>query len=220
SAAAIRFYIDTLREYGPAGAEGNGFTECETLFNNGEVAMWYDATSAAELVTDPELNPNADQVGFAFAPTQADPENHGNWLWNWSFAMAANSDAKDAGLAFMKWATSPTYFQTIAEAEGFGRAPTGARASTYQDPGYREYAGAFADIVVQSLENANPNEPTIDPVPYQGGQFVRIPEFQQLGNDVSQEFAAAIVGQQSVDDAIQAANDLANQVAQDNGYQT
>jgi len=220
SAAAIRFYIETLQNYGPAGAEGNGFTECQTLFNEGRVAMWYDATSAAELVTDPQLNPNAANVGFAYAPTQASPENHGNWLWNWSFAMAQNSDAKDAGLAFMKWATSPAYFQTIVAEEGFQRAPSGARASTYQDPGYREYAGAFADIVLQSLENANPNQPTIDPVPYTGGQFVRIPEFQQLGTDVSQEFAAAIVGQQSIDEAIEAANDLANQVAQEGGYQT
>ncbi|CAA9537577.1 MAG: Various polyols ABC transporter, substrate-binding protein [uncultured Thermomicrobiales bacterium] len=220
SAAAIRFYIETLQNYGPAGSEGNGFTECQTLFNEGRAAMWYDATSAAELVTDPELNPNAANVGFAYAPTQASPENHGNWLWNWSFAMAANSDAKDAGQAFMRWATSPTYFQTLVAEEGYERAPTGSRTSTYQDPGYREYAGAFADIVLQSLENANPNQPTIDPVPYTGGQFVRIPEFQQLGNDVSQEFAAAIVGQQSIEEAIEAANDLANQVAQEGGYQT
>jgi sorbitol/mannitol transport system substrate-binding protein len=53
SAAAIRFYIETLRQYGPEGVEQNGFTESQTLLNQGGCAIWYDATSAAELVSDP-----------------------------------------------------------------------------------------------------------------------------------------------------------------------
>jgi sorbitol/mannitol transport system substrate-binding protein len=57
-------------------------------------------------------------------------------------------------------------------------------------------------------------------VPYTGGQFVRIPEFQGLGDDVTQIFAAALVGDKEIDAAIQEANDLANQVAIDGGYQT
>jgi sorbitol/mannitol transport system substrate-binding protein len=56
-------------------------------------------------------------------------------------------------------------------------------------------------------------------VPYTGGQFVRIPEFQQLGNDVTQIFAAAIVGDKEIDAAIEEANELANEVAIEGGYQ-
>jgi len=56
-------------------------------------------------------------------------------------------------------------------------------------------------------------------VPYTGGQFVRIPEFQALGNDVTQIFASALVGDTEIDAAIEEANDLANQVAIDAGYQ-
>lgn len=219
SAAAIRFYIETLQQYGPPGSEQNGFTENETLFVQGKCGWWYDATSAAELLTDPNINPDGyDKVGFAYAPSAELPT--GNWLWSWNFAMAANSDAKDAALAFMKWATSPAYTDALVAKEGWGRAPTGARASTYKDPAYLERAGEFAEIVLNAINEANPNEPTAMPVPYTGGQFVRIPEFQQLGTDVSQEFAAAIVGQQTIDEAIQKANDLANQVAIEGGYQT
>src|SRR5690606_67923 len=50
SAEAIRFYIETLQEYGPPGVEQNGFTETETLFVQGKCAQWFDATSAAELL--------------------------------------------------------------------------------------------------------------------------------------------------------------------------
>ena len=77
----------------------------------------------------------------------------------------------------------------------------------------------FAEIVLNSINEANPNEPTEEPVPYTGGQFVRIPEFQELGNDVTQIFASALVGDIEIDAAIEEANDLANQVAIDAGYQ-
>ncbi len=218
SAEAIRFYIELLQNYGPEGAEQNGFTENQTLFNQGQCAFWYDATSAAELLTDENLNPGGyDKVGFAYAPSAELPT--GSWLWSWNFAMPANSDNKEAAMAFMEWATSPEYLDALVAKEGWGRAPTGTRASTYENPAYLERAGGFADIVLNSINEANPNEPTAMPVPYTGGQFVRIPEFQQLGNDVSQEFAAAIAGQQSVDDAIARANDLANAVAIEGGYQ-
>lgn len=214
SAGAISFYLDLVTNYGQPGAQDSGFTECETLFEQGEVAMWYDATSAAELVSA-ETSSVSGSVGYAYPPTQVGPTN---WLWNWSFAMASTSDQKEAALAFMEWATSKEYFQTIVERDGFGRAPTGARQSTYDDPAYAEFAGAFAGIVQTAIQESNPNQPTVDPVPYTGGQFVRIPEFQELGNSVSQLFAAAYVGDTSVEDAIAEANELANQIAEDGGY--
>lgn len=219
SANAIRFYLENLQQYGPPGSEQNGFTECQTLFNQGQVAQWYDATSAAELLSSPEENPEfSEQVGYAYGPSQVLPG--GNWLWSWNFAMSASTEAADATLAFMKWATSRSYQQTIVEFDGgWGRAPTGARTSTYENPAYLEFAGDFAGIVQTSIDEATPNEPTEDPVPYTGGQFVRIPEFTQLGDDVTQQFAAALVGDQTVDEAIEAANELANQVAVDGGYQ-
>ncbi|MGH2615054.1 MAG: ABC transporter substrate-binding protein [Thermomicrobiales bacterium] len=218
SAEAIRFYIETLQNYGPEGAVGNGFTENETLLIQGQCAQWYDATSAAELITDPAINPDYEQVGFAYGPSQKLPG--GNWLWSWNFAMAANSDAKDAAVAFMEWATSTAYVDTIVAADGgWGRAPTGARASVYENPSYQERAADFAEIVLNSINEANPNEPTEEPVPYTGGQFVRIPEFQELGNEVTQIFASALVGDLEIDAAIEEANALANQVAIDAGYQ-
>ena len=97
--------------------------------------------------------------------------------------------------------------------------PSGARKSTYDQAGYKEYAKGFAAITLDSIEKADPSKPTIKPVPYTGVQFVQIPEFQDLGTRVSQEFASAIAGQQSADDAIKKASDYANQVAKQGGYQ-
>ena len=122
-------------------------------------------------------------------------------------------------MAFIKWATSPEYQQALVEKEGWGRAPTGTRESTYSNESYLERAADFAPIVLGAIAEANPNQPTAMEVPYTGGQFVRIPEFQELGNDVSQEFAAALTGDQTIDEAIAKANDLANAVAVEGGYQ-
>src|SRR5438105_1213311 len=40
SAAAINFYVNTLKSAGEPGATQAGFTECETLMVQGKVAMW------------------------------------------------------------------------------------------------------------------------------------------------------------------------------------
>ncbi|HEU0114583.1 MAG TPA: sugar ABC transporter substrate-binding protein, partial [Thermomicrobiales bacterium] len=117
SAAAIKFYIELLQKYGPPGAEQNGFTENETLFIQGKCAMWYDATSAADFMASSKTNPNyADKMGYAYGPSAV--LKTGNWLWSWNFAMEANTDAPEATLAFMKWATSKDYDSLIVAHDG------------------------------------------------------------------------------------------------------
>ncbi|HEV2529124.1 MAG TPA: sugar ABC transporter substrate-binding protein [Thermomicrobiales bacterium] len=220
SSEAINFYINTLQQSGPAGSEQNGFTECEQLFVTGQVAIWYDATSAADFVASPELNPDYYQnVGFALPPHQASPDNRGNWLYNWAFGVPASSDNPEAAAAFSRWATSTLYYQTLTAVDGFGRAPTGARASTYEDPAYLEFSSAYAPIVLDSIRRADPINSCLVEVPYPCQQFVQIPEFPDLGNRVSDIFASAIVGNIPIDEAISQANDLANEIAIDGGYQ-
>jgi sorbitol/mannitol transport system substrate-binding protein len=217
SSDAIKFYIDTVKNYGEPGATQAGFTECETLMVQGKVGMWYDATSAADLLFDPNQNPNAANMAMAYAPTKDKPDS--GWLWAWAFAMEANSKNKPAAYEFMKWATSKDYVNLVGQKSGWGAVPSGARSSTYELPGYKDYAKGFAAITLDSIQKADPTHPTVDPVPYTGVQYVQIPEFQDLGTRVSQEFAGAIAGQQSADDAIKKANDYANQVAKQGGYQ-
>jgi sorbitol/mannitol transport system substrate-binding protein len=55
------------------------------------------------------------------------------------------------------------------------------------------------------MDAADITKPSVKPVPYTGGQFVAIPEFQGLGTTVGQLFSAALAGQSSVDDALAAA---------------
>jgi sorbitol/mannitol transport system substrate-binding protein len=216
---AIKFYIDLVKNYGEPGAISAGFTGCETLMVQGKVAMWYDATSASDLIFDPKVNPDfADKLGVVYAPTKVvDPSG---WLWAWAFALESGSKNKDAAYKFMEWATGKDYPQLVKDAEGsWGKAPSGARKSLYDNPDYAAYGAKFNPVVSDSLNTVDPNHATnFADTPYSGIQFVQIPEFQELGNKCTQEFAGAISGSQSSDDAIAKCQQYAEQVAVDGGY--
>ena len=55
-------------------------------------------------------------------------------------------------------------------------------------------------------------------MPYIGIQFVAIPEFQGIGTTVGQQFAAALAGQRSVDDALAQAQSVAERTMKKAGY--
>jgi sorbitol/mannitol transport system substrate-binding protein len=88
----------------------------------------------------------------------------------------------------------------------------GTRTSTYSIPEYKSASAGFAQVTLESIAHADIAHPTVDPVPYIGIQYVDIDEFQQLGDQVSQEFAKVIAGTQTVDQALQKAQALATAV--------
>ena len=67
---AVTKYMTTLQKYGEPGAPAAGFSECATLYGQGDAAMWYDATSAVGVIEDPTAGNVAGKNGYAWAPTQ------------------------------------------------------------------------------------------------------------------------------------------------------
>jgi sorbitol/mannitol transport system substrate-binding protein len=212
----LQFYVDLMNEAGPPGASSNGFNENLALFQQGKCAMWIDATVAASFVTNPDESEVADNVGFALAPDNG-LGKRGNWLWAWSLAIPASSQKQEAAQTFIAWATSKEYLELVAEEEGWANVPPGTRTSLYENPEYQE-AAPFAQMTLESINAADPNEPTVEPVPYTGVQFVAIPEFQGLGTAVGQQFAAALAGTVTVDQALQSAQQLAEREMMRGGY--
>jgi sorbitol/mannitol transport system substrate-binding protein len=201
----LEFYLSLMADAGPAGASSNGFNENLTLFQQGQCAMWIDATVAASFVTNPEDSTVADSVGFALAPDNG-LGKRGNWLWAWSLAVPNSSQQQDAAQQFINWATSKAYAELVASEEGWANVPPGTRTSLYENPDYQA-AAPFAEMTLESINAADPTQPTVDPVPYVGVQFVAIPEFQAIGTNVGQLFSAALAGQISADDALAQAQD-------------
>jgi sorbitol/mannitol transport system substrate-binding protein len=213
---AVTFYVDLMNKYGPPGATSNGHNENRALFATGHCAMWIDATSAAGYIYNPKESQVADKTAFTKAPISVTPNGSG-WAWAWALGIPASSQKQDAAKSFLKWATSKDYVKLVGESESWVAAPPGTRKSTYENPEYKK-AAPFADTVLQAILTADPAHPTKDPVPYTGVQFVAIPEFQAIGTTVGQAVAAALSGQQTVEQALQGAQDTTLQTMQQAGY--
>ena len=197
---AVDFYVEMLNEYGPPGASSNGFNENLALFSTGKCGMWIDATVAAGLLSNPEESQVTDTVGFAPAPV-ADYPNGSNWLWAWALAIPETSQSPEAAERFVAWATSQEYIELVAEEKGWVAVPPGTRVSTYENPNYQE-AAPFASIVLNSIQSADVTNPSPEPTPYTGVQYVDIPEFQAIGAQVGQQMAAALAENISVEEAL------------------
>ena len=198
--ASLQFYVDMMKDAGPQGASSNGFNENLTLFQQGKCGMWIDATVAASFVSNPKDSTVADKVGYAIFPDTGNG-NHGNWLWSWNLAVPASSTKAEAAQKFIAWATSKGYTELVASKEGWANVPPGTRTSLYKNAEYEKEA-PFAAPTLAAMDAADITKPSVKPVPYTGGQFVAIPEFQGLGTTVGQLFSAVLAGQSSVDDAL------------------
>jgi len=214
---ALTFYADLMKDAGPQGASSNGFNENLTLFQQGKCGIWIDATSAGQFVSDPKQSTVADSVGFTIYPHKDGVDNHGNWLWSWNLAIPASSKNADAAKTFIEWATSKDYIDLVANKDGWVNAPPGTRTSLYENQNYLD-AAPFADEAKAAMDTADITHPTVEPVPYTGGQFVSIPEFQSIGGTVGQLFAAVVAGQSSVDDALSQAQSATEREMRRAGY--
>jgi sorbitol/mannitol transport system substrate-binding protein len=207
---AVQFYVDLVREYGEPGAATSGFGECATQLAQGQVAMWYDSTSAVSTLEDPSSSAVVGKIGYAPAPIEV--KDNSGWLYSWSLGIPESSDNPDAAWKFISWMTDKEYIRTVGEDLGWERVPPGSRLSTYEIPEYKEASAAYGPLTLEAIENATPEAPTVQPVPYTGVQFLAIPEFQDLGTRVSQQISAAIAGQQTVPEALAQAQQYAEVV--------
>lgn len=208
---ATRFYVDLVRAHGEAGAPQAGFTECLNNLVQGNVAMWYDATSAAGSL-EADGSPVKGKIGYAPAPVVKTDSS--GWLYTWAWAIEQASTKKDAAWKFVSWASSKEYEELVGTELGWARVPAGKRASTYENADYLDVAQAFAEPTRAAIEAADPRNPGVQPRPAPGIQFVDIPEFPALGTQVSQYISSAIAGQMSVSEALSRGQRLADDVAE------
>jgi sorbitol/mannitol transport system substrate-binding protein len=132
--------------------------------------------------------------------------------------MESSSKQKDAAFKFLTWATSKTYLALVGKDKGWVSVPPGTRVSTYNNPNYQKAASSFANLVLQSIQTADPNDATLHKVPYTGVQFVGIPEFQAIGTQVTQNLSAAITGSTSVSAALSLSQSQVTRIMRVAGY--
>ncbi|MEV6013357.1 sugar ABC transporter substrate-binding protein [Streptomyces sp. NPDC051976] len=206
---ATQFYVDLVRKHGEAGAPQAGFTECLNDLEQSKVAMWYDATSAAGSLEASD-SPVAGKIGYAPAPV--DQTKSSGWLYTWAWGLQKASKHQDDAWKFISWASSKSYENLVGKTLGWSRLPAGKRTSTYENPQYVAAASSFAKATQTAIDATDPANPGVQPRPAPGIQFVGIPEFTNLGTQVSQQISSAIAGQTSVDKALKSGQSLAQKV--------
>ncbi|BCL80121.1 sugar ABC transporter substrate-binding protein [Ktedonobacteria bacterium brp13] len=203
---AVTNYATLLQKYGEPGASTAGWQECLSLMTQGKAGMFYDATSFGGSLETPSQSKIAGQVGYAYAPTEV-TSNGSRWLWAWALGLVKSSHNKDAAFKFITWATSPQYLTLAGKTFGWANVPPGTRTSIYQNPEYQK-AAPFAQITLSSINTATPDHPTLNPVPYHGIQYVGIPQFESVGQQISETMSSVIAGRTTVSAALQQSDQL------------
>ncbi len=209
---ATEFYVNLVREHGEAGAAQSGYAECLNNMVQGNTAMWYDATAGAGSLEAGD-SPVAGKIGYVPAPVQETDSS--GWLYTWAWGIQQASSNPDAAWEFISWASSKGYEELVGENVGWTDVPAGKRSSTYDNPAYQRAASAFSEVTHDAISEADPVNPGLQERPAPGIQFVGIPEFADLGTRVSHEISEAIAGRQSVREALEKSQDMAEEIAEE-----
>jgi sorbitol/mannitol transport system substrate-binding protein len=211
---ALTFYVNLVRNAGERDAANASFNECLAQYQDGRVAMWYDATVAAGSL---EASDSAvrGKNGYALAPVKKTKAS--GWLWTWALAVPRESPDPATAWKYISWATGPSYIKAAGSriSGGWAAIPPGTRFSTYKIRQYKRAAKAFAAITLAAMKAApikNPGTTKRPGVP--GVQYVGIPEFQDVGNQCTEQFSSVIAGRTSIDDALDACQEIASQAIQ------
>jgi polyol transport system substrate-binding protein len=209
---ALQFYVDLVKDAGEKDAAGSSFNECLSQYKDGKVAMWYDATVAAGLL---EADDSAVKGKNGYAPAPVDQTDASGWLWSWALALPATSSKADLGWKFVSFATGPQYLKEAGSKVpgGWASIPPGTRKSTYEIPDYKKAAAAFAQPTLDAISSAPIDNPGTTKRPgFPGVQYVGIPEFQDVGNQCTQQFSAVIAGRTPIDTALENCQSIASGV--------
>ena len=88
------------------------------------------------------------------------------------------------------------------------------RSQHFEIPEFREATEPYRDIVLDEFNAADPNNPGTTPRPgLPGVQYVGVPEFQQVASHCSAEFATAVEGWITIDEALDTCQAIAQEVA-------
>src|SRR5919198_739185 len=208
---ALQFYVNLIHDAGEKNAANDSFNECLSQYKDGKVAMWYDATVAAGLL---EASDSPVKGKNGYAPAPVDKTQASGWLWSWALAIPKTSQKQDLAWKYIAFATGPQYLKEAGAKidGGWAAIPPGTRKSTYEIPQYKKAAKAFADQTLSSIAAAPINNPGTTKRPgLPGVQYVGIPQFQDVGNQCTQQFSAVMAGRTQIAAAPKNCQDVASQ---------
>jgi multiple sugar transport system substrate-binding protein len=200
--AALEYYVDLDRNYGPAGVENWNWPEIMEAFAQGNLAQYIDANSTASVIENPAKSRVAGKIGYARWPRGPSGKRVTSiWNWNLPINKALSPRKKTATWLYIQWLASR---ETQLSSAVFKETPdavvrTGVtRVSIWSDPEYRkviDWTPDYADVVLTSLRE----DTDADWRP-------RVPQWPELGEAMAVAIQQALVGQKTPRAALDEAN--------------
>ncbi len=210
---ALRFYVDLVRDAGERDAASSSFNECLQQYLSGKAVMWYDATVGAGQL-EASNSPVRGKNGYVPAPVERTKAS--GWLWSWALAIPRTSNKPALAWRYIAWASGKHYIVEAGPriAGGWAAIPPGTRRSTYEIPEYRKAARRFARPTLDAIESAPIDDPGTSKRPGNPGvQYVGVPQFQDVGDQCTAQFAAVIRGRSTIDAALANCQNVASAAA-------
>ncbi len=195
SQAALSYYADLLRDYGPPGPANMHWAEVTSLFAQGQAAMIFDANVFRSIMEDPAQATDVVRENVGYAPLPAGPAGSVPAVLVWGLSINHASDNPEAAWYFIQWVLSREN-QTLAILAGI----PAARKSAWANEEFR--ATAPADWIEASETSFSTGQPEWNP------PVVPVPEVRDA---YGQAIVAALQGQ-DVAEALQRAAEDTDQI--------
>jgi len=131
---AISLYGRLLGMYGPDGVDAMSWSDIMSIFHEGNVAMWTDASVFYGQLIDSEASQvPAENIGVASLP-RGPVADQPYIMTSWGISISSNTQDPESSMAFLEWATSSDMARRAMEEN----IPM-ARASVWNDPSITEY---------------------------------------------------------------------------------
>ena len=204
---ALQFFVDLYNAKAvPAGVPNYTWDDTGLGFGSGSVAMDLDWGGWSSYFNDPANSKVAGNVGVIRAPKGSGGKRTG-WSGSHSFSITEGCDNKEAAASFLTFLTS--YDNQMVEARK-GLLPT--RTKVWDDmqwPSSTRRATPFGVEVLETFQASMAEDAFTPPL---------IPEWIEVSNVLWPKLQAAIVGDMTAQDALDAAQVEAAAIMHDAGY--
>lgn len=204
--AALQFFVDLYAAKAvPAGVPNYTWDDTGLGFGSGSVAMDLDWGGWSSYFNDPANSKVAGNVGLVRAPKGSSGKRTG-WSGSHSFSITENCDNKEAAASFLTFLTS--YDNQMVEARK-GLLPTRAKVWGDAIAEFEAAGNSFNAEVMKTFQTSMAEDAFTPPL---------LPEWIEVSNVLWPKLQAAVVGDMSAKDALDAAQVEAAAIMHDAGY--
>jgi len=203
---ALQFFVDLYEAKAvPAGVPNYTWDDTGLGFGSGSIAMDLDWGGWSSYFNDPANSKVAGNVGLIRAPKGSGGKRTG-WSGSHSFSITEGCDNKAAAASFVTFLTS--YDNQMVEARK-GLLPTRAQVWTDAIAEFEGAGNAFSAEVMKTFQASMAEDAFTPPL---------IPEWIEVSNVLWPKLQAAIVGDMTAAEALDAAQADAAEIMKDAGY--